>query len=275
MRTWKDLGNGQHKLTITVDGDPTASPSVFRGTREQILDALAASQENANQRILELRRGSNGNTPPSAPAGPKPLTPSERMETVADLQNPATVDRVVTRVLESVVGPVDDFKKDQADERQERMTRTATQAASMFYERTPEWYPSPHNIDTLTKYMQAQKLNPMDTLSYTKAFETLAAANLLQEKPESEDQPQPEAQRERNAPDANAKPRAQRYSTSIRASDISGRAPVPSGKPHLKYTREQLQNLSSEDYKRLIQTDRAELERCESYYASQQGRRAG
>lgn len=275
MKQWKDLGNGQWKLTISADGDPTAPPlSVFRGTKDEILDKLADSQIHANQRITQLR--GNGNTPATPfPANPKPLTATERMETVADLQNPATVDKAVTRVIESVVGPVEELRRDQREDREDRRTRMAVQAAEQFAERTPEWYPSDHNKQTLVNYVKTQGLNPLDTNSYTRAFEALTAAQLLQDRPsESEQPPQPEAERERNAPDANAKPRtATRYSTSIRASDISGRPPAPSGKPHLKYTREQLRNLSAADYKRLMQTDRAELERCENHYA-QQARRA-
>jgi len=264
MKHWQDLGDGQWKLTITADGDPTAQPSVFRGTRDEILDKLVDSQANANRRIADLRRTTNGTPPSSTPAAtPRPLSAAERLETVADLQNPATVDKAVTRVMESVMGPVADFQK-------ERVTRTAIQAAEMFAERTPEWYPSDHNKETLVAYMQTRGLNPMNTMHYTQAFEQLRAAKLLQPRPTEADDAndEPEAETERNAPNANAKPRtATRYSTSIRSSDISGRPPVPSGKPHLKYTREQLANLSAEEYKRLIQADRAELERCENYYA--------
>lgn len=275
MKNWQDLGNGQWKLTITVDGDPMVPPSVFRGTRDEISDKLADSQANANRRIADLRRTTNGNgtpTPPASPSGPRPLSATERLETVADLQNPATVEKAVTRVMESVVGPVADFQRD----REDRNTRTAVQAAEMFAERTPEWYPSEHNKQTLVAYMKTQGLNPMDTMQYTQAFEALTAAQLLQERPEADDtNDEPEANEGRNAPNANAKPRTPtRYSTSIRSSDISGRPPVPSGKPHLKYTREQLRNLSAEQYKRLLQTDRAELERCEAYYAKTPERRA-
>jgi hypothetical protein len=271
MKDWKDLGGGQWKLTISVDGDPMTPPSVFRGTREEIADKLADSQMSANRRIAELRRGGNGSgAAPPPPSGPRPLSPSERLQAVADLQNPATVDSAVTRVMESVIGPVSEVRDNNAAGRVERDTKTAMKAAEMFVERTPEWYNSAHNKETLVQYVKAQGLNPLDTNTYTTAFEALSAAQLLQSKPaeSDDDNHESEASEGRNAPDANARPKTPtRYSTSIRSSDISGRAPVPSGKPHLKYTREQLQTLSAADYKRLMQTDRAELERCEAYYA--------
>lgn len=272
MRDWKDLGGGQFKLTITVDGDPTAPPSVFRGTREEILDKLADSQESANRRLHDLRRnGGNGAPQPAAPASsaPRPLSPAERLETVSDLQNPATVDKAVTRILESVVGPVAELQKDRAANREANTVRTAVQAAESFFERTPEWYPSEHNKKALTNYMKGQGLDPTDTQNYTKAFDELSAAELLQARPAEDDTPtQPDADEGRNAPAANAQHRAPtRYSTSVRSSDISGRPPVPGGKPHLKYTREQLENLSASDYKQLMISDRVEMERCEAYYA--------
>jgi hypothetical protein len=281
MKNWTDLGDGQWKLTISVDGDPTAPPSVFRGTREQISEKLADSAEHANKRINELRRSTNGHgSPQSGPtdAGgvfPRMLSPEDRMKTVAELSNPATVDKAVTRVMESVIGPVEDFKKDRESDRQQRQVRAAESAASQFFERTPDWHPSEHNKSTLARYVFAQRLDPTKVESYSQAFEDLTAAQLLQAKPDdNNDEPAAEG---RNAPETpTPAPKVPtRYSTSIRSSDISGRPPVPSGKPHLKYTREQLANLSAADYKRLIQTDRAELERCEQYYAKNQVRRAG
>jgi hypothetical protein len=278
MKEWKDLGNGQWKLTVTADGDPTAQPSVFRGTRDEIADKLADSAANAAKRLGELRRSSGGNGSHSAPSSagspPRSLSPEERMQTVADLSNPATVDKGVTRVLESVIGPVDGF-------REREQVRAAEMAASQFFERTPDWYPSDHNKKTLARYVFAQRLDPTRVESYTQAFEYLTEAQLLQVKPPEadNDNDEPEAAEGRNAPvtptpTQPAPKTPTRFSTSIRSSDISGRAPEPSGKPRLKYTREQLENLSASDYKRLIQTDRAELERCENYYAKNPRRRA-
>jgi hypothetical protein len=280
MRNWTDLGDGQWKLTISVDGDPTAPPSVFRGTRDQIFEKLADSAEHANKRINELRR-SNGHGSQSGPTdaggvSPRLLSPEDRMKTVAELSNPATVDKAVTRVMESVIGPVDSFNRDREAERQQRQVRAAESAASQFFEQTPSWYPSEHNKATLARYVFAQRLDPTKVESYSQAFDDLNAAQLLQVKA-TNDNDEPAADEGRNAPETpTPAPKAPtRYSTSIRSSDISGRPPVPSGKPHLKYTREQLANLSAADYKRLIQTDRAELERCEQYYAKNPVRRAG
>ena len=277
-KTWTDLGNGQHKLVITVDGNPAAQPSVFRGTKDEILEKLADSQANANRHIADLRRPDNGGAPlnPVPPAGPRALSAAERLATVADLQNPATVDQAATRLVESVLGPVSEFQRDRQSDRMERITRQAVQAAETFADNTPEWYASDHNKQLVADYVRTQGLNPTEVQSYATAFERLTAANLLQQRPPDSETDNDEPELEgRNAPSANAKPRTPtRYSTSVRPSDISGRPPVPSGKPHLKYTREQLDNMSSARMRELMQTDRAELERCINYYAKTPARQA-
>jgi hypothetical protein len=188
------------------------------------------------------------------------------MAVVADMQNPATVDKAVTRVMESVIGPVADFQKDRQAERAERETRIAIQAAETFAQGTPEWYPSEHNKQTLVRYMQTQGLDPRNSESYRRAFEDLTAAELLQAKPEGETSTDEPADEGRNAPTPTPRKAPTRSSTSIRQSDISGTPPRPTG-TRLKYSREQLAKLSASDYKRLMQSDRQELERCEAYYA--------
>jgi hypothetical protein len=279
VKNWQELGNGRWKLTITPDepGDPSPI-SVYRGTKEEIADQLAESQENSNRRFAEIRRnGQNGAHPtPSPNQSPKPLTATERLQTVAELQNPATVDKGVTRVLESVMGPMEEERQRRQRETARAMTESAVQAASAFYERTPEWYPSEHNKTTLTEYMKRMRLEP--TLeNFTRSFEELSAAKLLQPIPaegspeeveSEEDDTERNAHGQRNAPAATPKPKTpSRVSTGITQRDISGSPPRPTTR--LKYSREQLANMSKEDYKQIMLTDRLELERCENFYARQ------
>jgi hypothetical protein len=263
MKKWEDKGSGQWKLTITNDQNPDAAPSVFYGTRDEILDKLADSQENANGRIEQLRRTSQA-------AAAKPLSPEERLQTVTELNNPATVDRAVTRVIESVVGPVSELRQERADASVERQTRAAVTAAEAFANRTPDWYPSDFNKNALVRFLQTRGLDPTKTENYTLAFEELSAAQLLQPipaEPNLNDETEAEG---RNAPTPTQRPTQTRFSTSIRQSDISGTAPKPTVR--LKYTREQIANMSASTYKRLMQSE-PELTRCVEYYAQQDRRR--
>ena len=186
-KTWEDKGNGKWKLTVTSD-EPGVPISVFHGTRDEISDQLADSQLNANQRIAELKRNSQpAASQPPPPAGPKPLSAGERMQTVADLANPSTVDSAVTRIMESVVGPIENLRDSAANapaEREERLERKATEAAQAFAAANPEYYLTQHNAETIYAYVQLRgDLTRQD--HYQRAFEELTAANLLQKRPPS------------------------------------------------------------------------------------------
>lgn len=280
-KVWTDRGNGQWKLTITSDNpDDGVAPIVVYGTKDEITDKLADAKQNGDRLIKQLRSGAPKPVMfgPVAGSGdgPKPMTAAERMTTVAELNNPATVDKAVTRVIESVVGSVDTLRQDRAEERQERNVRSAAQAATTFAEATPDWYPSDHNKNTLVGYMRRMGLNATDTNNYTQAFEELSAAGLLQARPsESDDNNAPTDQRqERTAPTPAATVRTPtRSSTGFRQSDISGQAPRPTTR--LKYTREQIAKMSAAKYKELMMSD-PELARSNDYYARQdaQKRRA-
>ncbi|HTH42899.1 MAG TPA: hypothetical protein VL498_07025 [Terracidiphilus sp.] len=284
-KQWEELApkNGvpQWKLTVTSDDPTDGVPiSVFRGTKDQIAEALADSQANANRRIAELRRNNGGNgagpgnTPPAPrPGAPKPLTAADRMTAVAELNDPATVDRAVTRIIESQVGPMENLRQATENapaDREERISRAAIAAATQFAEETPEWFPSEHNKNTLVRYMRTQGMNPTNLAHYKQAFEELTAAQLLQPKPEEEDETEtqpPEPQPERNAP-APAPPKTPtRISTSVRPSQFSGQPPA---KPtnRMKYSREQIAKMSAPTMKRLMTTD-PEFVRCSEFYAQQ------
>jgi len=277
-KVWEEIApkNGvpQWKLTVTSDDPEDGVPiSVFRGTKDQIAEALADSQENANRHIAELRRsnGRNGNQPaPPKPNQPKPLSPADRMQTVAEMNDPATVDKAVTRIIESAIGPIENLRQvteNAPADREERHNRAAVEAATQFAEETPEWFPSDHNKNTLVRFMRAQGMSPTNRAHYTQAFNELTAAKLLQAKPEEDDETQPkDPQPEPNAP-APALPKAPtRFSSSVRPSEMSGQPPVRTA-PRLKYSREQIANMSAATMKRLINDP--EFIKASEFYAQQ------
>ena len=283
-KQWEELppknGIPQWKLTVTSDDPADGIPiSVFRGTKDQITDALADSQSNANRRLAELRRtnGGNGNgpgnNPPTPrPSAPKPLTAADRMTAVAELSDPATVDKAITRIVESQVGPIENLRQATENapaDREERISRAAIAAATQFAEETPEWYPSDHNKNILVKYMRTQGMNPTILSNYTNAFNELTAAQLLQQKrdeDETETQP-PDPQPERNAPAPVPPKTPTRISTSVRPSEINGQPPArPTNR--MKYSREQIAKMSAPTMKRLMTTD-PEFVKCSEFYAQQ------
>ena len=282
MKQWQELGQGRWKLTITSDDDSEAIPSVYRGTKDEIAELLADSQGHANRRIAELKRGGDGNGSKSIHFGPvsgdpKPLTPNERMQTVADLQNPATVDKAFDRMFEAATGETPEQRRER-DQREagERLEREGVDTALRFGREYPEYWQTQHNANTMVGYMRTHGMDLTNIDHYVTAFEALSAAKLLQMKTAEVEVPnesEEEETVERNAPTPTPVPRTPaRISTGVRASDISGTPPRPTTR--LKYSREQLENMSRQDYKQLMLTDRVELERCEKFYAEHPAKRA-
>lgn len=254
-KIWETLPDGTLKLTVSPDeGGPA---SVFYGqSRDEILDKVIDSQANANRRIDQLRVSGgkpNGHAAPPPPTvQPKPMTANERMQAVADLSNPATVDQGVTRIMESVIGPVDEFNRDRDAQRQQRLEQAAVTAAEEFTALTPGFFLSDFNCATLVNYIRNMGYPPDQVSSYQRGFNELSAAQLLQTKsaqPHSSDVP-PDEPQERNAPTLTVPRAPARYSTGVRQSDISGTAPVPVKR--LKWTREQIASMGPGEMRRLI-----------------------
>ncbi|HET6220184.1 MAG TPA: hypothetical protein VFE27_24360 [Acidobacteriaceae bacterium] len=280
-KQWEELvtknGIPQWKLTVTSDTPEDGIPiSVFRGTKEQIAEALADSQANANRRIAELRRNNGGNgtgANPPAPRSnaPKPLTPADRMTAVAELNDPATVDRAVTRIIESQVGPMENLRmatENAPADREAQLERMATEAAEAFTAETPDYYVCPHNAGVMYRYIQLHG-DLTKKAHYHRAFEELTAAQLLQQKPEEEEPPtqSPDPQPERNAPAPVLPKTPTRNSTGVRPSEMHGQPPARTAN-RLKYSREQIAKMSAATMKRLMTTD-PEFVRCSEFYAQQ------
>lgn len=266
---WKDLGNGQWKLTIT-DDHGRVPPAYVTGTKDEILTKLATSKINGNVRINELK-------------GAAQLTAGDRMKIVSDLQNPATAPEAITKVVETIVGSAAEFQQDREQERHERETRAAISTAQTFADSTPGWYPSEHNKRTLTEYMKRLGMEPNNLEHYRQAFAELSAANLLQPPPatrendeeddEGTTQTKPAAQTaEQTAPAPPKQPQAPtRYSTGLRSSDASGTQPRPTNR--LKWTREQIDAMSTREY-RTRMTDPDFVRAVEYYNQPKAQRRA-
>lgn len=264
---WNDLGNGQWKLTIT-DDDGMVPPVHVKGTKDEILFKLANSKIHGDRRINELR-GTAVN-----------MSASERMQTVAELQDPAKVDQAVTRIVERAMGaPMAEVQQDRAEEREERQTRMAVEAATTFATTTPGWFPSEFNNRTLTEYMKRMGLNPLAIDDYRKAFTELQAAKLLQAPPAANEGDEEgegttsmqgtEVEAERTAPTPANPPTPKRFSTGIRSSDISGQPTKPVTR--LKYSREQIERMGAAMYKELMSDP--EFVRCVEYYGAQKQQR--
>jgi hypothetical protein len=199
------------------------------------------------------------------------LTPADRLQIVSDLGNPATVDRAITRVVESQTGvTMEEQRQRQQAEEASRQVDQQVNAAMQWAQSTPEWFDSEFNKNTLVRFMKTQGLDLGNTAHYNQAFEILSAAKLLQVKspgtPEAVEL-EDEDERQRNAPVPVPVPQVPtRRSTGVMQSDISGLPPRPTTR--LKYTREQIDNMSAYDYKQAMLSD-PDFSRCVEWYAQQ------
>lgn len=284
---WEDQGAGKWKCTVDAE-DGSTPVQVFYGTEGEIARKMAQSVEHGSRRITELKKGtpvsfgpiSGDPPPPPRPVRQRPMTDTERFQVAAEMNNPNTVERAVTRVLESVVGPVEAIRESAVRSREEEETQTAVEAAAQFADETPNWYPSDHNKRTLTRFMITQNLSPTRVDSYRNAFGQLSNAGLLQPMPENPDQPEAEPRSTaRTAPvPAAPRPAPARMSTGIRQSDISGGAATPRTRP--KYTPQYIITRTKEEHKHLMLTDPEYVKANEgvvlgSGARKQQQRRAG
>jgi hypothetical protein len=257
---WEELAGGQMKLTIT-DDNGKVPPVIVRGTKDEILTKLATSKINGDRRISELKVN---------------LSPSERLQVVADLNDPGRAAEAITSVVERVVGPLEDFNQDRTEQREERETRRAVEAANTFASNTPEWYPSEHNKKTLVAFMRRMGLSPTDAANYATAFNELKSAELLQPPPAAGENGEgettttvPGSEAERTAPAPTTPKTPTRYSTGVRSSDVSGSQPRPTTR--LKWTREQIERMSTVTYKQNMRDP--EFSKCIDYYAAQDRQR--
>jgi hypothetical protein len=188
------------------------------------------------------------------------------MQTVADLTNPAQVVEGVTRVVESVIGPVDAIP-------QERLGRAQEAAALAFYEEMEPngWHASQYNKVKLLRHMISQGFDLTQVADWKRAYAELAGAKLLEEKPaETQDFDEVEDGLHRRNAENPAPKTPTRYSTGVRQSDISGTPPMPSKR--LKYSKEQIRDMSASTYKRLMLSD-PEFSRCVEFHARTQQKR--
>lgn len=264
-REWDTIGEGanrKHRLTITTQG---RNPQVYIGkSKAEIAEQLAHAQEHATEHIVKL-----SSREPEAPAvaAPKQLEPSERMQMVSDITNPAKVDEAFTRLVETTVGaPISDIRKAVAKPSQDERETAAITAAKSFAENTPDWFASPHNNNLLVDFMQAQNMDPTDRDAYVTAFGRLKAAGLLQKAPERTTDDEPEPQRI-----AENKPVPTRYSTGVRPSEMGGSSTTPARR--FKWTREEIDQMSAARYKQLMQSD-PDFSKAVDFYAQPQRRTA-
>ena len=254
--SWENNGepNEEGQFVAVVDMEDGSRPQRFIGaSHKEVADKLLNAQLNATAEIsrqrTELRKLSKL-TP--APAEARPLTADERFQLGQDLQDPAKAPEAITRIVETTVPKEDED------------TRTARAVAEtkLFMERTPEFYPCPHNKAMMLNYMQMpwtfatvepheDKPLACTASNLCNIFERLKAAGLLLSRPQAPTQ-QPEPSQEPIPPAVTTRPRGATPSSSgIRNADSSVR-PTAVRTQRPKYTVAEIEAMSSEEYNKKL-----------------------
>ena len=258
--TWINDGEPVNGVVTAMINLEDGSQQKFKGASyKEVAEQLATAQENASRAIKTLRAGMQ--IEPAHPrknrATPKPMTAGERLTVAAELQDPAKADKAVTRIVEATVGPIDVIREAINSRDDEDEAAEAQAAAETFRANTPDWYPSAHNLETLTEYMRNMNIAPTVN-NFSIAFDKLRAARLLQARPQETEPTQegePERiapQSERIAPQPATRPRGTMLTTGIRASDTSGHGPVA---PRPRYTKADIEKMSNETYRQKVTSE--------------------
>ncbi len=116
--------------------------------------------------------------------------------------------------------------------------------SAKFIASTPDYFPCPENLKTMTDYLAQQGLKIVDAATFRAAFERLRYLGMLKERPEPEPEPQPEPQPEID-PEAARLNRLRDYETKPVA-EFCGK----------EYSQRELDLLSSDEYLRVMRVPR-------------------
>jgi hypothetical protein len=261
-RTWmnegKPLADGRFCLVIDPE-DGTQPLRVWGHTKDEVLDKTAKTVEHGARTITTLRAQITPASSPPASAErtahetaapertPTRLTAGEQIQLTADLSNPSKAPAAATRLIEHHTGI--DFKKIQQQETVERIARIQANWSHSH----PEFPRHPINYKLLNDAatIRAGGYENITGEIMDQVFTELLAAGLLVDAADEEEPPPPPTvPPEENPVSRTVRPRG---AASYRRTITSPAPPAASLTP--KYTREQIEKMPSDEYRRKLESD--------------------
>jgi hypothetical protein len=258
-------------FTLQIETTSGARVSTFTGKSiEEVAERAAASQEEANITISNLRRPDTGKQGIRIQP-PREVSPADRLRLSTEITDPYRVVEAVEEIVTARQG----ISPDKAGAEFARMSNQEQSAyyleeAQAFAAANPDYYGVPQNSDALFKELFTNKW-PITRNNLALAFERLKARGEMipwpspnADEEESEEletvPPQPrytnghtnEPPNGRTAQPAPA-PRPRSISTGIRNTDATALPPPPVRKA--KYTRADVENMSRAEYNEKVQND--------------------
>jgi hypothetical protein len=248
------------------DGTPIGGIQVIEAdTQDELMNKMSANYTHLYRRNRELMQDKiqkdiqapegAEKSPSHIKLNPRPLTAAERMKLVRDFSDPETIETALETALEAKLGAKpSDVAATATNNSTNLEALRAQQEATAWKEAHPNFYPGPNNENAiaLAQWIQDRGLK-FNQANIDKAFTTLDEAALLIPAPlvagtsEAEQPPQadPTGRITGEEPSATRRP-------SVRTSGITRQNSSTSGEnvQKNKLTREQIDSMSAEEYKR-------------------------
>jgi hypothetical protein len=245
---------GQVGLLIDFEDGRPDPQYVYAPDKDAMLGKLATMYSNAQVRIAEVKgKGASSPAQPTpAPASstqaatPAGMTPEERIQTVADLSDPAKAPDAVNRLVAEATGrdlKAEKVAEDAAKAKEAEIARLQGETQTFLAEH-PDYYGSKRNAMLLRdRSLSIAQRNLVDASHFAQAYEELQEMGVLETAPaqqsEQEDQAATTPPEPTNPPAA--RPRA---STGMRPSAFRGAGRLPTG-PQL--TRAEVEAMAGTD----------------------------
>jgi len=248
---WENDGepNAEGQYVATIDMENGSGVQRFIGkTHKDVADSLLQAQASATQKITQLSRDRKVDSLPAKPKlTPRALTADEKKRVAEDITDPDKVESAVSTVVEAHIGAPLPVVRERINELSEdEQAATAAEETKAFLRENPDFFPTPHNNQTLLRFMELNRMDPTRN-NFAKAFIDLREANLLtpRPKPSTEPPPQPSPQ---DGIRPGTRPRGT-SSTGLRNGDSGATPAARSNEPAPKYTKIEILSMGDATYK--------------------------
>jgi hypothetical protein len=239
------------------NGDP--SQNVYAPSEGDLLTKIAMMYGNTRTRLQEVKResGPKPAAPALAPVVSIRMTPEERLQAAADLQDPARMGQTIVRILKDETGFDPQQQRQQDAEKEAAERRRAV--VEEFIAETPDFYRSKKNGTLLRNHVAANFGTDPTVADWVAAFTELDEMGVLESAPEAtETTPAASGENPENPPSEPSAPAPVRSpGTGL---PPSSRASVPRQASGQRMTREEVLKLAHEnpsEYGRRLSNDPA------------------
>jgi hypothetical protein len=230
-------------IVLVIENNAGTRISTFKGkTIEDVADALAESQVQANRQLARVMKPDAGRQPMRVE--PRELLPVDRQRLSTEITDPDHVVEAVNEIVTATQGtsPANvgkkfaEFDQNEADEYYRR-------EAQAFVEDYPEYYPVQENQEALFQQLRASRYD-LTRNNLAIVFQQLLSEGKLVLWPEEGNSSAASAP-EPPAPPSTPRPRS--YASGLRNSDASANRPPPTPRKPL-ITKAELERMSRAEY---------------------------